>query len=617
MPNMIALYKYFNISSILVVSALCITSCAKIGSPTGGPVDQKPPKVTESKPKTGSTSFTGDKIEITFDEYIQLSDIYSQLVISPPVEEKPYVRTRGKSVIIELKNELDSNTTYTISFGDAIADNNEKNILSNYRFVLSTGSYLDSMSVSGTVIDARNLGKIEEPVYIGLYDNLNDSAPLIQAPVYVSKTNDNGGYEISHVRPGNYRIFALSDVNANLIYDMADEKIAFADTAVPLFSASVPTDNFIIEDSTLYHQIFDSLQADSTRNVDSLLMATSATRKMYGYHINLSLFQEDNKKQYLANYNRASKYRLNFMFNRGLDDFIQLTPLNIVSNDNWSYKEFSKNRDTLIVWLNDSNIYNNDSLEIHLQYHIKDSLNKLVVKDDTLLFRHSEESKKTKRGKSKDEVTEKIEQRIPLQINSNVKSGGRFDLDKTGILFFETPVFTWNPAKIELYALEDTIYKEQKFEILKDTTRLNRFILKTNWKESVSYKLMIIDSAFTDIYGFYNDSTEFKFATQREDYYGILSFNISGIDSPTIIQLLDKDDKLVREHHISDNALLRFDYIPAKEYKLRAILDSNNNDKWDTGNYLKKIQPEKVINYGQVINVRSNWEIEQQWHLSR
>ena len=146
-----------DITKYIFAGALVITyGCAKIGSPTGGPKDETPPVIVSSKPVNYSTAFDGKKIEIKFDEFIQLKSIYKELIISPPLEERPVTRLKGKSLVIDLNNELRDSTTYTLNFGNAIADNNEGNVLPNFEFVISTGNYVDSLSVTGKLLNAFN-----------------------------------------------------------------------------------------------------------------------------------------------------------------------------------------------------------------------------------------------------------------------------------------------------------------------------------------------------------------------------------------------------------------------------------------------------------------------------
>ncbi|NJK86151.1 MAG: hypothetical protein HC906_09450 [Bacteroidales bacterium] len=209
-------------------------SCARIGSPTGGPKDVDPPRILMSEPENYSTGFKGKELEITFDEYIQIKGIDKELFISPPLSEKPVTKIRNKTLVVDLNNELIENTTYTLNFGKAIADNNEGNALTNYEFVFSTGDYLDSLSITGKVMNAFNLTPPKEGTFVMLYENLNDTAPLTQIPLYISKTDKSGNFRMNNIKTGNYKIYSLTDENSNMFFDQQKETFAFIDSVIVL-----------------------------------------------------------------------------------------------------------------------------------------------------------------------------------------------------------------------------------------------------------------------------------------------------------------------------------------------------------------------------------------------
>jgi hypothetical protein len=216
------LNKYKFIFAILSLPIL-FAGCAKIGSPTGGPKDETPPKVIKSVPDNYSTNFDNKRIEIEFDEFIQLKNINQELVVSPPQKVKPVVRLRNKVMLIDLQEELIDSTTYTLNFGQAIVDNNESNLLENYQFVFSTGRHIDSLGVSGLIVNAFDLKPSEEPVTIMLYDKFYDSVPYLEIPTYIGKSNKKGYFEVNNLKSDTFKVFALKDKNYNLIYDLPDE----------------------------------------------------------------------------------------------------------------------------------------------------------------------------------------------------------------------------------------------------------------------------------------------------------------------------------------------------------------------------------------------------------
>ena len=199
-----------------------LASCAKIGSPAGGPRDKTPPRLEKSKPLNRAVHFDGKQIEITFDEYIKTDAIAQEMVVSPPFQERPDIRLRGMTLIIEWEEELRDSTTYTFRLGQSLKDLNEGNILRNFEFVFSTGDHLDSLGIIGTVLQAFNHKPLEDPVFMMLYENLSDSAPLLEIPDYVGKSDTKGNFLINNLRPATYRIFALQDQNRNYKYDVPD-----------------------------------------------------------------------------------------------------------------------------------------------------------------------------------------------------------------------------------------------------------------------------------------------------------------------------------------------------------------------------------------------------------
>jgi hypothetical protein len=363
-----------------------VYGCAKVGSPTGGIKDVTPPEIIESKPANYSTDFNSKKIEITFDEYIQLKNIQQELLTSPPLKEKPENRLMGKSLVVDLNNELKENTTYTLNFGNAIADNNEGNVLANYEFVFSTGDHVDSMSVTGKLVNAFNLKPEEDPVFIMLYENLTDSAPYIDIPSFIGKTNKDGSFAVNNIKADTLRIFALKDANSNLLFDASNENIAFIDSSFILSPELIETTLYYLADSLLPADsidedlklrgfVIDSISGDTVKVEEKL---------KYALHVNLYLFQEENIYQYLTTKEREAREKLIFEFKRPLYDSLEIVPLNFTRGNEWFIKEKSAANDTIVYWIKDSLIINTDTLSLQLKYTVVDTLNNFVTKVDTV-----------------------------------------------------------------------------------------------------------------------------------------------------------------------------------------------------------------------------------------
>ncbi|MBC8488446.1 MAG: Ig-like domain-containing protein, partial [Bacteroidetes bacterium] len=328
--------RYRNIIQVtyLLAVSLFLTMCANPVSPTGGPKDTQQPVVVKSEPPLYTKNFSSKKIRIYFDEFIVLNDIKNQVIISPPMLEMPEFKTRGKSVLIELKEELNENTTYNIFFGDGIADLTENNPVINFRYVFSTGDILDSLSIEGNVNNAFSM-QPEEDINVMLYiDNSDtvvfDSVPYVLKPYYMTKTNASGNYVLSNLPDHKFKIFALKDVNSNLLYDQPNEEIAFIDSLIiPYYK------QLLIPDSVLS---------------DSILTDTAAFEMPVYKTIDMALFHEVDSTQRLMKAVLTKKAQLNFIFKFPTNN-LQIRPLNFKTNLNWKIEEFNKTNDTITYWL--------------------------------------------------------------------------------------------------------------------------------------------------------------------------------------------------------------------------------------------------------------------------
>jgi hypothetical protein len=204
-----------------------VVSCANPAPPNGGEKDTKPPKLVNATPPLFHTNFKGREFVLEFDELFILDNIRQQLIVSPPLAHPPEIKVKKKSIWVTFfEDELIPNTTYTFNFGSAIKDNNEGNVLPNFSYVFSTGDYIDSLSIKGRIFDAFTHEPVEL-VSAMLYNTLEDSLPLSVPPLYLSKTDKNGEFELSNLAAGYYKFFALEDQNVNYIYDQPNERIGY------------------------------------------------------------------------------------------------------------------------------------------------------------------------------------------------------------------------------------------------------------------------------------------------------------------------------------------------------------------------------------------------------
>ena len=216
---------------ITVLLALTGSRCGQPIPPTGGPKDSLPPVLVAAQPGDSTLNFKGNKIVLQFNEYITLENPFEKLNFSPLPKITPQAEGKLKTVTIKIKDTLEPNTTYSIDFGDAIQDINEKNILQDFRYVFSTGSKIDSGLISGSIFLAET-GKIDTTILVVLHTSTDDSAFAKERPRYVTRVNKNGDFVFRYLAEGNYAIFGLKDMDGGKKYDQATELIAFHDTRV-------------------------------------------------------------------------------------------------------------------------------------------------------------------------------------------------------------------------------------------------------------------------------------------------------------------------------------------------------------------------------------------------
>jgi hypothetical protein len=593
--------------------------CAKVGAPTGGIKDTTPPRYIEGIPENKSVNFNRKEIELEFDEYIQLKDLNKELIISPPLKERPVVRIRDKSIRINLNNELLPNTTYTLNFGNAISDLNEGNLLPDFDFVFSTGDRLDSLSVAGKALNAfdHKPAKKDEEIMVMLYENLSDSAPLVEFPRYLGKANKDGLFSITNIHADTFRILALRDVNSNLRYDPEADAIAFLDSFLVINPQTVKPIHFIKDTIKIKNPEQRNSPGGKKKTSEKVADTTIFQGKMLNA-VNVSLYysQELANQVFLTSRTRDLPEKLLFAFSRSLYDSVQIIPLNFQPSQNWYVSEISASNDTLIYWITDSLYSKNDTLTFAVSFTTVDSANNFIRRTDTLTLKFQKSVEKSASGrKSKTTIAVKKPDNY-IRLKTNISNRGIFDLNKSVIFTSEKPLEEILNERIELYKSDDSVNIKQTFSCKIDTFHMRIFRLSSDWEESSHYKLLLLPDAVKDIYGNSNDSLEIKFNTQKADFYGRILLTIEGKHYPLIIQVINKKEHIVETKYIKQPGQIIFDYLPPDSYVLKAINDRNGNGYWDSGNYLKHLQPEPVFIYNMPVDLRSNWDYEISWNIS-
>ena len=588
--------------------------CARIpGNISGGPKDEVPPQFVRGVPSNYSTNFNAKRIEITFDEFLQLKDANNQFFSSPPFKKKPEILLYSKTVRLNLKEPLLPDMTYTFDFGASIADLNEGNAATGFTYVFSTGDHIDSLTFTGRILNAFDLkskGKDDKTdTWVLLYDDLSDSAVYKQTPTYVARADQSGFFTFSHIRPDTFRIFALRDVNSNLLFDMPNEQIAFSDT-------------LILMDQRYYRKP-DSLFFTSRNTPDSIKEKNPDL-----LHVDMMLYQfeEEPSKQYRMAYERKESNMLRFVYSLPVDlDSIFIDVLEYEPAGKWHEMETSAKNDTLDYWLTDTSLISRKTLMVHLHSPRTDSLNRLIYTNDTLKLTF-EEPKQTATARTTRREQRESEQpakpRIAVEtliITPNVKNNGTMELTDRLQLIASQPIADTDPTKITLQEQYDTLKRPVAFTFARDSVNARKAFLDWKLKEDTKYFLTIDSMSFTSIYGVFNDSTGITFSTQREDYYSILEITFDSVPCTLIVQALkgDKED-VVKQATLTEGNVATLDYLKPDKYRVKLIYDLNGNGKWDTGNYLKKIQPEKVEYFSEPeVETHSNVKIELQWPLKK
>jgi hypothetical protein len=585
---------------LLIVAVLAwiviISSCANQGMPTGGPRDSVPPILLETSPQFKELNFSGNKVQFTFNEFIVSDEVSEKLVISPPLEKRPIIRTKGKSLIIQFNEELMDSTTYSLDFKNSIADNNERNPYKNMRFSFSTGDVYDSLRVAGQLMNAFNLEVVESGLVM-LHKNLHDSAVYTVRPNYIAKTDEKGVFMIDNIAPGKYNLFAINDANNDLIYNEGAEEFTFVDTVV------VPSAVFIEELDTL------------VEGTDSLLILGHTHFSPDPFY--LRQFIEDIFDQYLDSYSRDTRYKCSFAFSESVKDTFNI---NLVGNEitDWYKLEYNEKMDSLNVWIVDTMVARLDTLSMELSYYQLDSAAQLYVQKDTVEMNFKDKVKKTtkKKRKSKDKGKEKPKP-IKQFIWETNASASIMEINKSITLIAPEPVSYFDSTKIVLFLDEDTLKTPLKILFERDTTAWRQYLISYKWEPDTKYTFEIDSAACTNIYGVTSKLLSKTFKTREEDYYGTITVNATNVPCSVLIQLLknNEDETVLMEKSIDKDGFVLFDFIVPDKYKMKIIYDENGNGKWDTGSYQDKFQAEKVMYNNEVVKVRSNWDKELFWDM--
>ncbi len=518
----------------LLLTIFAIVQCARRGNPSGGPKDIEPPVLIKAEPENLTTNFTAKKIRLYFDEYITLKDIQNQLIVSPPLKYSPQISPQGgasKYVEIVLKDTLRENTTYTLNFGQSIVDNNEGNPNSFLTYVFSTGSYIDSLTVSGVVEDAFNRD-VDEFISVMLYEidtAYTDSTIFKSPPNYITNTLDSTTiFQLRNLKAGKYAMVAIKDEGKNNVFDQKTDKIAFLKDTI-----SLPTDSIFL--LTLFMEIPD-------------------------YSVPPPNFAASNK--------------IIFGYN-GKDETIKIESLTQIPDTVLTTIVKEPEKDTLNFWFT-------------------------PFAADSIVFKVSNE-----RLEQIDTFTVKTRKLAVDSLVLNSSHRGSINFEDQFYISANIPIVKIDTSKIRMIN-KDSIAID--FDTTLDSVK-NRVTIDFEKQPNDNYTISILPAAITDFFETVNDTLNYRLTTGSYADYGNLRLNITGaVTYPLIVQLTDERGEPKREIYATEPKVFEFNNILPSNYLVRLIFDVNENGQWDTGNYLKKIQPEKVSYYPSVIEMRANWE---------
>ncbi len=583
-----------------------IWRCANVGAPIGGDRDTIPPRVLAAVPDFNKVNFDGRRIYITFDEYVQLKDQQKEFFTSPPMKKNPVLSIRGRGVQVDIRDTLQPNTTYAIVFGSSIVDNNEGNPLNGFRYVFSTGPEIDSMYMSGYVVDAFKKDSIPKPVLF-FFDAAADSIPerdstlLKGIPLALARGEDNGLFLAQNLKPMDYRVYAVQDNNNNFQYDPGTDQVAFLDgvfNPADMVGFDVRYDtvsNYLVPEPQLYFRAFMDTQF---------------------------------KRQSMAGSERPEQHRISLIFNA---PYPQIDTLLFEGIDSLSVitEYLSPTRDTLNLWLNVPSAELPDTIRGRISYMKHDSINNLVTATDSmrLMWRYvesREEKREREREEKKQQEAEEAgeeytppEKPNPFKYNSSITSELNPEHDFS--LTFDMPLVGIDASRIELFMKDEDVELPYPvdFSFSRDTTDIRKYNISSLWEEGRKYELLIPEKVFTNVAGQQNDSIKVNFTVMSADKFGTLNVHVRGKTDTSLYVMTLRDGRggMIQSKKYVTSGIYTFRFLNAGEFKLHVLEDMNGNGEWDTGNLIERRQPERIEIYSSpagedLINIKVGWEID-------
>lgn len=600
------------------VAAICF-GCASVGTPDGGPYDETPPRFLGSVPERNGLGVTKKEVTLEFDEYIKLEKANEKVVISPPQTEQPEISVTGKKIQVKLFDTLQANTTYTIDFSDGIVDNNEGNPLGDFCFNFSTGDRLDTLQVSGYVLRADNLEPVKE-IQVGLHSDLQDSAFTTKPFERVSKTDAMGHFVIRGIAPGEYRIYALQDMDQNFTFSQKSEMIAWYDSLI------VPTHEARFRTDTIF---------TAEGKVDTLL--TVPYTRFMPDDIVLLAFTEDPILQYMVSSERPSHEKMTMTFALPQDSLPVIRGLNFDETDAFII-DSNLSKDTITYWMKDSLVYFKDTLTFEYSYLRSDTDMVLRRVTDTLKMSPKKSHAKIVQEalkKSQDEAKERDKELRRLEKQNDTlgiqrlltpktkfmtlqsSASNTMDVNQVITFSFKEPVLDFPDSIVRImHVVNDSTKEPMPFILEHDSADIKRFLLYSEWRPEESYELSVDSAGITGLYGLHTDAYQQKIKFRALDQYSTFTVNVASPRTSYLVEILASADKVVRRAYVSKEGSADFFFMKPGKYYVRMFDDVNMNGRWDNGLYEEKRKAEPMYYMNKQFELKQNWDHEtEKWDI--
>lgn len=589
-------YSPLILALFLLLPMIFTPSCANTKqAPSGGRKDTIPPYITMINPLPGATAFplTGGRIVFDFDEYVTIKNPQN-VFLSPPLRKMPKSVIKGRSLVVSFEDTLKANTTYTLNLTDAIGDNNEGNIFPGFTYAFSTGDSIDSMYITGSVLDCNTLEPMKGATVL-LYDDLSDSAVFLNRPYAAVKTDDWGFFALPYIKDTLFRLYAIDDKSGNNVYDPDEDRIGFVDSLVrPVYK---------VNDSVPELKKYDMKDT------------VNCLKRVSGYDINV--FREKPSKQFISGYGRTSERKGYVKFNA---EYAWIDSLWIKGYKEGSViTKFNILQDSLEIWLNDRRP-GPDTLNLVVNYRKTDSTGAMVpFMEELKLYEEGLGRNAYKRHRKPSEI--KHDDTIcKLSFTAKPEAFERHGFE----LVFTEPIINASFDSIKAWSVNPRQQETQlEYSVEMDSTDILKFRIypETEYLPGWTYTVKIPHHCFRGLNGYYSDSTEVKVSLPSDEKLSALALEVKDVDSHYIVDLLTESGKDPIDTYIIDSdTTLSFRYLKSGNYRIRFTRDSNGNSIVDTGNVLehRQCEPVRYMKFGEekYVEIPESSEIEQSVNLS-